>query len=132
MVRATRRRQRRGRPDPVLQVEDDALRALAANTGDLRESRQILARDRAAHTVRAVDAEHGLGKSGAYAGRTLQRLEDVALVSVGETVEGQFGLADDQGGDQARVLPDPQPGQGRRGALHQQPDPADLDDGGVG
>ncbi len=97
----------RGGPEPVLEIEDDALRALTTDTRHLRQGCEVLRRDRTAHAVRAVDAEHGLGKSGTDPGGSLQGLEDVALVGVGKTVEGQLGLPDDQRGDQPRVLPDP-------------------------
>jgi hypothetical protein len=54
------------------------------------------------------------------------------LVVVGEAVEGQRVLADDQAGRQAGGLPDLQAGDGARGALHSQPDSPDLDDRAVG
>ena len=88
-------------------------------------------RHRAAQLVAAMDGEHRQGEPRADAGGGLQQLEQVALVVVGEAVEGERVLADDQGG-RSRRLARPAAGERAGGALHGQPDPADLDDGAVG
>ena len=76
-----------------------------------------------------VHGEHRLGEPGADPARGLQQLEDLALVVVGEAVEGERVLADDQGGRQPGLLADPQPGERARRALDGHADAADLDHG---
>ena len=58
------------------------------------------------------------GRAGADAAGGLQQLEDRALVVVGEAVQGEGVLADDQRGGQPGRLADPQAGQRGRRALH--------------
>ncbi len=78
-----------------------------------------------------MHGEHGLGEARADAARGLEQLEDLALVLVGEAVEGQRVLADDEGGGELGGLADAQGGEGAGGALERHADAADLDDCGV-
>ncbi len=56
-----------------------------------------------------MHAEDGLGEPGTDPGRALQSFEDVTFVGIGEPVESELGLPDDQGGGQACILAYPQP-----------------------
>ena len=76
--------------------------------------------------------QHGQGQPGPDPAGRLQQLERVPLVLGGEAVEGQRVLPDDQRGRHPGPLAGAQPGQRARRALHEQPDPADVDHRAVG
>lgn len=77
-----------------------------------------------------MHGEHGLREPGADAARGLEELEDLAFVVVGEAVERERVLPDDEGGGELRLLADTQGGERVRCALDGHADTADLQDGG--
>ena len=117
-----------GRPEAVLELEHDALGALAADPGHPHERLEVLGGHGDAQLVGGVDREHGLREPWADPGGGLEELEDGTLVVVGEAVEREGVLAHDQGGRQRGRVPDPQAGEGAGGALQAEPDAADLED----
>ena len=95
------------RAEPVLELEDDPLGALATDAGHLHERGEVLGGDGAAQLVGAVDREHRLGEPRADPAGGLQQLEHDPLVVVGEPVERQRVLADDERGRQVGLLAEP-------------------------
>lgn len=115
--------------EPVLELQQQLLGALLPDAGDGREGLLVSGGHGQAERVGAVRGEHGLGEPGADAAGGLEQLEDLALVVVGEAVQGEGVLPDDEGGGEPGLLADAQGGQGLRGALEGHADTADLDDG---
>ena len=119
------------RADAVLQLDHDPLGALAADAGHGREHRVVGLGDGATQPVGGEDGEHREGDLGPDAAGGLHQQEHVALVGVGEPVEGQGVLADDQRGGELGLLPQPQPGDGAGRAVHEVAEAGHVDDGGV-
>ena len=120
-----RGRRRAGQADLVLELEDHPLRALAADAGHQAQGDQVLGLQRPADGVGLVDGQDRLGQPRADPRAGLQQLEQVALVAVGEAVEGEAVLADHQRGGQLGLVPHAQPGPGPARRLQGEPDPAD-------
>ena len=68
---------------------------------------EVFSGHRAAKLVRREHRERGLRQARADPGGRLEQLEDLTLVVVGEAVERQGVLADDQRGGELGLLADP-------------------------
>ncbi len=112
--------------EPVLEFEEEFLGALLADAGDGGERLLVAGGHRAPQGVGVVDGEHRLGQARADAAGGLEEFEGLPLVVVGEAVERQGVLADDEAGGEAGLFADAQAGEGVRGALDGHADPADL------
>src|SRR3569833_102652 len=116
----------------VLQLQHDALSALAADAGDLGQRVHVFGGDGAAQGVRRVHGEHREREARPDAARGLQPLEDGLLVLVGEAVESEGVLAHDERGGHGGLVADAQAGQRGGRAQHREPAAAHLARGAVG
>ena len=119
---------RTGRPDALAQLEREPLGELAADARDARQLRDVAVDDRAPHDRGAVHREDRERDPRADARHPAQEVEEIALVDVGEAVQRERVLADDELGLQRYELGRLAGAPGRRGrGVDAQADASDLD-----
>src|SRR5437763_429380 len=82
-------RSSRRRTEPVLELEDEPLSALATDARHESQRTDVVGRDRGAHGIRRVDSEHGLRELRSDTGHRLKNVEDDAFVVTREAEQRQ-------------------------------------------
>jgi hypothetical protein len=117
--------------EPVAELEQHPLGALAADAGDADEGGLVSRGDAPAQLVGLEDGQHGQRQPWPDPADGLQQLEDVALVVGLEAEQGEGVLADHERRGQPDGGTHAQAGEGAGRGPDQQAHPADGDDGAV-
>ena len=117
--------------DLLLELQDDALRGLAADAGDAGVDVDVIGHDRQLELRHRVCRRDGQRQPRADLRDRHEQLEEGELLGGGEAEERLLVLADEVVGEDRCVRADPQLRQQRRPGDHAIADPPDLDEGEV-